>query len=464
MRLCSGLAVLSYARVCGYGGRWVTNHMSLVMSDDEMPDFVEQDPQDEEYREEQDDVEESDAEESDDEEDDVKGDVGDDESGEYEEDDDAQPKQETPASETATEVPDQPVKRRRGRPPGSGRKKPPKSGRFQPLQIPLDEQGMPYAVQDDELLLTEDPAGEEKVDKLGFMKGGRELRLRTFTILGRGQRQYMLATEPARCIGFRDSYLLFQRHRKLLKVKLADDEKFDLIDREIIPHSYKGRTLGVVTARSVFREFGARVVVGGRRVRDDYYETEAKELGHTPDEIADPEDIVPPEGQEYDKNQYCAWYNAPAPIDSTAMYENNLKNVLQKQSRPEGASQPELPDAVEPKTLFADPELVRASTQSAAGYNKLLLAGRRQVLEKSVGQTITDPHTSVRFVPSLVQPLRSRITRIAKRAPRGAVMVTTVLKPRLRATHLGDLEPSIYADADEATKRAIAKQIACERK
>ena len=41
----------------------------------------------------------------------------------------------------------------------------------------------------------------------------------------------------------------------LHKVIVEEDEKRDLIDREVIPHSYKGRAIGVVTARSVFREF-----------------------------------------------------------------------------------------------------------------------------------------------------------------------------------------------------------------
>ena len=100
--------------------------------------------------------------------------------------------------------------------------------------------------------LPEDIEGEEKVDKNGHLKGGRDYRVRVFTVMNRGKRLYMLSTEPARCCGFRDSYLFFTKHLQLHKVIVDEDEKRDLIDRDIIPHSYKGRSIGVVTARSVF--------------------------------------------------------------------------------------------------------------------------------------------------------------------------------------------------------------------
>ena len=125
-------------------------------------------------------------------------------------------------------------------------------------------------VINDEVALPEDAEGETKVDKLGHLQGGREYRCRTFEIQGRDGRLYMLSTEPARCIGFRDSYLFFQKHKQLYKIIIDEAAKRDLIDREVIPHSYKGRAIGVVTARSVFREFGAKIVVGGLKIIDDY--------------------------------------------------------------------------------------------------------------------------------------------------------------------------------------------------
>ena len=100
-------------------------------------------------------------------------------------------------------------------------------------------------VTNDEVVLPDDPEGVEKVDENGILQEGREYRVRTFTILGRGQRLYMLSTEPARCIGFRDSYLFFQKHKYLYKILIDEEEKKDLIERDIMPNSYKGRQIGV---------------------------------------------------------------------------------------------------------------------------------------------------------------------------------------------------------------------------
>ncbi len=39
-------------------------------------------------------------------------------------------------------------------------------------------------------------------------------------------------------MGFRDSYLFFTKHKKLYKIIIDDDEKRDLIDRDLIRHSW----------------------------------------------------------------------------------------------------------------------------------------------------------------------------------------------------------------------------------
>lgn len=208
-----------------------------------------------------------------------------------------------------------PFKRKRGRPAGGGgfRGRPRGGGAAQSTKVAIDKEGTLADVVNDEVLLPEDPEGEEKVDKNGLLQGGREYRVRTFTITGRGDgRLYMLSTEPARCIGFRDSYLFFTKHLQLHKIIVDESEKRDLIDRDIIPHSYKGRAIGVVTARSVFREFGSRIVVGGKKVADDYYAQAARDRGDVEGELADPNDRLPAPGEPYNRNQYVAWHGASA--------------------------------------------------------------------------------------------------------------------------------------------------------
>ncbi|KAF3939002.1 hypothetical protein ABW19_dt0205201 [Dactylella cylindrospora] len=228
----------------------------------------------------------------------------------------------TPAagSPTAADSPSHmPRRRGRGRPTSSGVGRGRiRGGPSHTTVVPTDKQGNEQNVENNEIVLPEDPAGERKVDKDGNLLGGRQYRCRTFTMMNRGEQLYMLSTEPARCAGFRDSYLFFQRHKQLYKIICNEEEKFDLIKRQIIPHSYKGRAIGVCTARSVFREFGARMIVGGRKIIDDYYEQVSRDRGDVEGEIADPNDILPPPGQPYNVNQYVAWHGASSVYHNSA--------------------------------------------------------------------------------------------------------------------------------------------------
>jgi hypothetical protein len=126
-----------------------------------------------------------------------------------------------------------------------------------------------------------DQAGETKVTPSGYLGGGREYAIQTFQIVGHGEKIFMLATEVARLTGYRDSYLFFLRNRTLRKVVTIQTEKEDLISQGVIPFSYRSRQISVVTARSVFIQFGHRVIKNGQRVRDDYYEERARKDHHT---------------------------------------------------------------------------------------------------------------------------------------------------------------------------------------
>jgi len=131
-----------------------------------------------------------------------------------------------------------------------------------------------------------DDSGEKKVTATGHLIEGREYRCRTFYVPNRGQKLFMLATECARVLNYRDSYLLFNKNRSLHKIIASQTEKEDLIRQEILPYSYRSRQIAIVTARSMYRQFGARMIVNGRRVRDDYWETKARKQGFTEDDLA----------------------------------------------------------------------------------------------------------------------------------------------------------------------------------
>lgn len=96
----------------------------------------------------------------------------------------------------------------------------------------------------------------------------------------------MLATECARVLGYRDSYLLFNKNRSLFKIIATQAEKDDLIAQDILPYSYRSRQIAIVTAKSMFRQFGSRLINNGRRVRDDYWESKARKQGFTEEDLA----------------------------------------------------------------------------------------------------------------------------------------------------------------------------------
>jgi len=140
--------------------------------------------------------------------------------------------------------------------------------------------------QDEYIPREYDEAGERKVSPTGEPLGNRHFKMRTFYVAHRGEKRFMLATECARVLGYRDSYLLFNKNRSLHKIIATQQEKDELIHQEILPYSYRSRQIAIVTAKSMFRQFGARVIEGGRRVRDDYWESKAVKQGFTEEDMA----------------------------------------------------------------------------------------------------------------------------------------------------------------------------------
>jgi hypothetical protein len=220
-------------------------------------------------------------------------------------------------------APEEPIKRRRGRPPknksGSVTSTPIQQPQQLPVQLPnqLDQLASPpqsviglapqpaapkatppktvvkalptvrdhttdqLTPEGDEYIPREyDQDGEKKVLPNGELTGKRVYKCRIFHVPGRGDKLFMLATECARVLGYRDSYLLFNKNRSLYKIIATQAEKDDLINQGLLPYSYRSRQIAIVTAKSMFRQFGSRVIEGGRRVRDDYWEMKAKKQGY----------------------------------------------------------------------------------------------------------------------------------------------------------------------------------------
>ena len=298
-------------------------------------------------------------------------------------------------SDDGNDASDTPAPRRRGgfRGHRGGRWANRRGGSTRATQIPVDEDGNTLNVLNDEIEVLDDAAGEEKINKNGELQDGREYRVRTFTLLGRGKRLYMLSTEPARCIGFRDSYLFFQKHKHLYKIIIDDEEKRDLIERDLIPHSYKGRSIGVVTARSVFREFGAKIIIGGRKVVDDYDVAGARERGDVDGEIAVPEDRIPNTGENYNRNQYVAWHGA------SAVYHMNAPSVPMQNGKPlEGKRK---------RVAITSDNWMLEHARESSRFNSMLRVARDENREG-----LYDIHTNTMQWPKNLQPTHARWERV----------------------------------------------------
>lgn len=261
----------------------------------------------------------------------------------------------------------------------------------------IDKEGTQVDISNDEAVLPEDPEGETKIDKDGVLQGGRDYRVRVFTLAGRGKRLYMLSTEPARCTGFRDSYLFFNKHMNLVKIIIDDYEKRDLIDRNIIPHSYKGRLIGVVTAHSVFREFGAKIVIGGKKVVDDYQVHIARLQGDVEGELVDPYDRIPGPGETYNKNQYVAWHGA------SSVYHQNLPPVPVVNGKPVYGKR---------KATITSANWMFEHARSASAFNAQLAAERKRTMGG-----VYDAQTNMMCYPGITQPTHARWEAVSAPPP-----------------------------------------------
>ncbi|KLO18369.1 hypothetical protein SCHPADRAFT_866713 [Schizopora paradoxa] len=134
-------------------------------------------------------------------------------------------------------------------------------------------QGQVYVIENDEFITDNDPKGDEKIDENGNLLGGRVFKAQTFILPGRHpERKYMLAIEAARTSGFRDSLYYFRRNLLALKLNATQPEKDFLIDLGKLGGHLRTRSVTLITARSAYKLHGAKMIVDGKLVLDDYYE------------------------------------------------------------------------------------------------------------------------------------------------------------------------------------------------
>lgn len=87
----------------------------------------------------------------------------------------------------------------------------------------------------------------------------------------------MLSMDPARVLGFRDSYLFFIKNPQLIRVITTAEERTWMIREGLLMANFKSKLIALVTARSIFKTFGHRIIKNGRSRVDDYYEAAAED-------------------------------------------------------------------------------------------------------------------------------------------------------------------------------------------
>ncbi|KAF7440033.1 hypothetical protein PC9H_000374 [Pleurotus ostreatus] len=135
-----------------------------------------------------------------------------------------------------------------------------------------------YIIEGDEFVTEDDPVGDTKIDKNGRLLGGRQFKGSTFVLPNRHpERLYMLAIDAARTSGFRDSLYYFRRNLLAFKLNATQPEKEYLIKEGKLGSHLKTRSVTLITARSAFKLHGSKMILDGKWVVDDYYESKALE-------------------------------------------------------------------------------------------------------------------------------------------------------------------------------------------
>ncbi|KAF9274478.1 hypothetical protein BGZ68_000643 [Mortierella alpina] len=234
-------------------------------------------------------------------------------------------------------------------------------------------------------------AGEAKITKDGELLGGREYKCRSFKMPTRGERVYMLSMDPARVLGFRDSYLFFLKNPQLVRVNTTVEERTWMIEKGMLMANFKSKLIAVVTARSIFKSFGHRIIKKGKNRIDDYYESLAAE--------DDP-------AEDSDDDATSRTDDGRSQLNGTA--EDKQGGFLGKRKH----------------TLLQSEESARQVTDLNWLYESALavraLNAQLQVLRKE-NPKFMDPHTNIEQIPASTQPTHCNVTAVPASATKASL-------------------------------------------
>lgn len=211
---------------------------------------------------------------------------------------------------------------------------------------------------------------------------GREYKVPTFTLPSHGEQLLMLAMEPTKVLGYRDSYLFFHKHPSLKRVRINDEEKYMLKEMGILVQWFKHRDVAVVTARSVFKCFGSKMVKRGRRIRDDYYENEH------PEERLSKQTAQERNLRKQSSNDAAFAVTSANADEEEEEHDNSRKSLIAKTARSEGYSS---------KAPLTNQTWMHHAALAARGFNAQLHERR------AAKPTFYDIHSNINQVPASYQ-------------------------------------------------------------
>ncbi|KAI7859103.1 chromatin remodelling complex Rsc7/Swp82 subunit-domain-containing protein, partial [Circinella umbellata] len=273
-----------------------------------------------------------------------------------------------------------------------------KRGRPKVSSVPLKEErskrqpGTPTASSASPSLDNEsdyDEIGETKVDRGGNLLGGRQYKVPTFNLPNRGHMLFMFSKDPAALLGFRDSFVFLKKNPKLVKVHVTDAEKGYLVQHNLLRSTFRTREVSVVTARSVFKQFGHRVLKKGRRGRDDYYYTGEIDDAEFADDHSEEE--VGKEGNEKSWSPFAVSGRNNLTSNSRRINTTISNNATAKLSA--SATATTVP-------VINETNWMHHVALSIRNFNTQLCEYRRD------NPSFFDLHTNVHQIPSSKQPLR----------------------------------------------------------
>jgi len=192
----------------------------------------------------------------------------------------------------------------------------------------------------------------------------------------------MLSMEPARVLGFRDSYLFFLKNPQLVRVNTTVEERQWMIENGLLMANFKSKLIAVVTARSIFKSFGARIIKGGRSRVDDYFESNATE-----------EDLM--DESENDAGSRAGDDNGGANGSYHGEGSSHKRKLLHNDS---------MRQVTDLNWQYESAMAVRA------------LNSRLKELRKE-NPKFMDPHTNVEQIPLLYQPTRCEVQAVSDACP-----------------------------------------------